>query len=75
MRNLSEKAIEEISSGKTYFGEEAKNLGLVDELGGREKAFGIAAKKAGLKAYKVLDYTKKLKKPRKGILSRLLSEF
>jgi len=75
LRNLSEKAIEEISSGKTYFGEEAKNLGLVDELGGREKAFGIAAKKAGLKAYKVLDYTEKLKKPRKGILSRLLSEF
>lgn len=71
-RNLSEKAIEEISSGESYFGEEAKNLGLVDQLGGKQEAFEIAAKRAGVKAYRLLDYTKKLKKPRRGILARLL---
>jgi ClpP class serine protease len=61
------------------FGQEAKALGLIDELGGGEKAFEIAAKGADIKAYRVLDYTKKVKKPRKGLLlaywsrSRLVS--
>ncbi|MCL5985781.1 MAG: signal peptide peptidase SppA [Actinobacteria bacterium] len=70
-RNLSDEVIGQISSGKTYFGEEAKKIGLVDELGGKEKAFEIAAKKAGLKSYKVLDYTQRFKK--RGLLSRLFS--
>lgn len=68
-RNLSDEVIEQISSGRTYFGEEARKMGLVDELGGKEKALEIAAKKAGLKAYKVLDYTRHLHK--RGLLSRL----
>jgi len=70
-RNLSDEVIEQISSGRTYFGEEAKNVGLVDELGGKDKAFEIAAKKAGLKAYRILDNTQRLRK--RGILSRLFS--
>ena len=70
-RNLSDEVIEQVSSGRTYFGEEAKNVGLVDELGGREKAFEAAAKRAGLKAYRVLDYAQKLKK--RSLLSRLFS--
>jgi len=70
-RNLSDEVIEQISSGRTYFGEGAKNVGLVDELGGKDKAFEIAAKKAGLKAYRILDNTQRLRK--RGILSRLFS--
>jgi protease-4 len=71
-RHLREEVIKEISSGKTYLGQEAKELGLVDELGGREKALEIAAKKANITKYKVVDYAKKLERPRRGILSRLL---
>jgi protease-4 len=74
-RDLKEEVIKEISSGKTYFGQEAKALGLIDELGGKEKAFEIAAKRADIKAYKLLDYTKKLKRPKKGLLARLLESF
>ena len=70
-RQLTEEVIKEISSGKTYLGQEAKELGLVDELGGREKALDIAAKKANITKYKVVDYTKKLQRPRRGILARL----
>jgi protease-4 len=71
-RQLREEVIKEISSGKTYLGKEAKELGLLDELGGREKALEIAAKKANITKYKVVDYAKNLERPRRGILSRLL---
>ena len=41
---MTEEAIEEISSGKTYLDQEAKTLSFIDELGGREKALEIATK-------------------------------
>lgn len=71
-RKLKEEVIKEISSGKTYLGQEAKNLGLVDELGGRERALEIAAKKANITRYKVVDYTKKLERPKRGLLARFI---
>jgi protease IV len=71
-RKLKEEVIKEISSGKTYLGQEAKNLGLIDELGGKEKALEIAARKANITRYKVVDYSKKLERPRRGLLTRLL---
>lgn len=76
-RGLKEDVIKEISSGRTYLGQEAKDLGLVDELGGKEKALEIAAKKADVKSYKVVDYSKKLVKPRRPLrrLFRLLGQF
>ena len=74
-RQLTDEVTEEISSGKTYLGQEAKNLGLVDELGGREKALEIAAKKANITRYRVADYTKKLERPKRWPLARLLGEF
>lgn len=74
-RQLTDEVTNEISSGKTYLGQEAKNLGLVDELGGKEKALEIAAKKANITRYKVIDYTKKLQRPKRWPLARLLGEF
>lgn len=76
-RGLKEDVIKEVSSGKTYLGQEAKDLGLVDELGGKEKALEIAAKKANVKSYKVVDYSKRLVKPIRPLrrLFRLLGQF
>ena len=74
-RQLAEEAIEDISSGKTYLGQEAKKLGLIDELGGREKVLAIAAEKANITRYKVVDYTKKLEKRKRGLLARLFGLF
>lgn len=73
-RQLTEEAIEEISSGKTYLGQEAKNLGLIDEVGGREKALEIVARKANITKFKVVDYSTKLERPKKWPLARLLSK-
>lgn len=70
-RKLSKEGVNSISSGKIFLGKEAKNLGLIDELGGKARALEIAKEKAGLKAYKIIDYSERIRKPG-GLLRRLL---
>jgi len=47
-RKKTEAAIEKIAQGRIWTGRQAKELGLVDELGGLETAFSIARKKANI---------------------------
>jgi len=47
-RNLSEERVRNISNGKIYIGVDAKELGLVDELGTFEDALDIAAREGGI---------------------------
>lgn len=53
-RNMSVEAIEKIAEGRVWTGEAAKELGLVDELGGIEKALQAAAQLAGIENYSVI---------------------
>ena len=55
-RGMSVEAIEKIAEGRVWTGSMAKELGLVDELGGLDKALEIAAQKAGVENYSVLNY-------------------
>ena len=55
------------AEGRVWTGETAKKLGLVDELGGIDKALDIAVKKANLNGYTVVSYPEK-----KDFLSTLL---
>ena len=55
-RGMSVEAIEKIAEGRVWTGAAAKELGLVDELGGLDKALKIAAEKAGVEAYSVISY-------------------
>lgn len=73
-RHLDEQAERKVATGDVYLGEEARALGLIDEFGGKEKAFEIAARNAGVRRYKIADYTRKLERPRKSLLARLLDE-
>ncbi len=58
-RKMSKQAIGKIAEGRVWTGEKAKKIGLVDELGGIDKAIEIAAKKAKVKDYTVLSYPEK----------------
>jgi protease-4 len=49
-RNLPQDRIHELARGRVWTGADAKDNGLVDELGGLELAFELARKKAGLAA-------------------------
>lgn len=58
-RLMSKEAIEKVAEGRIWTGETARELGLVDELGGIDKALEIAVTKAGIEEYTVISYPKK----------------
>lgn len=71
-RKLTEAQIKEISEGKPYLGARAKELGLVDHLGGREKAIEVCKRLAGLREAKIIDYGEAIKRKRdKTILEKI----
>jgi protease-4 len=59
-RKMTLQRLQSLAGGRVWTGAQAKQIGLVDELGGLDKAIEIAASKAKLKpgAYKVAVYPK-----------------
>jgi protease-4 len=59
-RKMSVEKLKSLAGGRVWTGIQAKEIGLVDELGGLDVAIEIAAKKGKLKpgAYKVVVYPK-----------------
>jgi protease-4 len=55
-RNLSVDYVRSIADGRVYTGSDAKDMGLVDELGGLYDAINIAANLAGLKGKPEIVY-------------------
>lgn len=68
-RGMTTEAIEKIAEGRVWTGATAKELGLVDELGGIDKALEIAAQKADIQNYSILHYPDK-----SNLLSSLLDK-
>ena len=54
-RGMTKAAIDSIGQGRVWTGEQAIEKGLVDELGGIEKAIAVAAKLADLNDYKLVE--------------------
>ena len=52
-RGMSVEQLKSYAGGRVWSGIEAKQIGLVDELGGLDRAVMIAAEKAGITDYKV----------------------
>jgi protease-4 len=57
-RNMTVEAVDAIAQGRIWTGTDALELGLVDELGGLTRAIEVAAEKAGLENYKIVNYPK-----------------
>jgi protease-4 len=56
-RKLKREFVEEIAQGRVWSGSEAKQLGLVDELGGLDAAVAFAAEKAKLgTSYRLVEF-------------------
>jgi protease-4 len=69
-RGMDPQRVEEIAQGRVWSGAEAKNIGLVDELGGLDAAIKFAAEKAGLASnYRLVEY------PRQKELIEAIQEF
>ena len=58
-RGISKEELDKIAQGRVWTGSKAKELGLVDELGGLDKALEITIAKAGVDAYTVMNYPAK----------------
>ncbi|MDP2237629.1 MAG: signal peptide peptidase SppA [Bacteroidales bacterium] len=54
-RGLRQSYVDSIGQGRVWTGVDALEIGLVDELGGLEKAIAYAAEKAGLTDYKISE--------------------
>lgn len=53
-RHVTKEYVDSIGQGRVWTGLDAKNLKLVDEIGGLNKAIEIAAKKANLETYRII---------------------
>ncbi|MFN5883979.1 MAG: S49 family peptidase, partial [Bacteroidota bacterium] len=54
-RNLRYEQVDSIAEGRVWSGVDAKRIGLVDELGGLDKALAIAKQKAGIDEYRLIQ--------------------
>ncbi|HNU77189.1 MAG TPA: signal peptide peptidase SppA [Prolixibacteraceae bacterium] len=54
-RKMESAAVDSIGQGRVWSGENALNIGLVDELGGLDKAVEMAADLAGLENYRTVS--------------------
>ena len=59
-RHTTKEAIAKVAEGRVWTGEMAKELGLVDELGGIDKALKIAEAKAGVDNYTLVAYPEQM---------------
>ena len=72
-RKLTEVQVDEIAQGRVWSGIDAKKIGLVDELGGIDKALEIAVSKAKLTEYRVVNLPE-LKDPFEELISSLTDQ-
>ena len=68
-REKLKKHIDDLSGGRIYTGIQAKELGLVDEIGGLNEAIAFAANKVSLK-----DYQLRILPPPKNLFTEVMEE-
>ncbi|MCK5345719.1 MAG: signal peptide peptidase SppA, partial [Candidatus Heimdallarchaeota archaeon] len=57
-RKMTFDEVHKIGQGRIWSGTEAKEIGLVDVIGGLDVAVDIAAEKAGIDNYRIIEYPK-----------------
>jgi len=70
-RGMTKEQVDVIARGRVWTGQDAKRIGLVDELGGLTDAIAYAADKAGIKKPKVLYYPNVKQDPFEDLLEQL----
>jgi len=72
-RKMTKDEIDSIGQGRVWSGVDGKKIGLVDEFGGIKDAIALAAKKAEVKEYKILELPKQ-KNPFEEFVKNLTDE-
>ncbi len=72
-RGRAVAALDSVAQGRVWYGEDALQRGLVDEIGGLDEALAEARRRAGVPAGEKLR-TLELRRPAPGFLQRLIGE-
>lgn len=72
-RGLTKERVQQLARGRVWTGVDAKEVGLVDELGGMSDAIAYAAKQAKIKDVKVLYYPLVKEDPLEALLEQVAS--
>jgi protease-4 len=72
-RNMTVEEVDEIAQGRVWSGTDAKEIGLIDDLGGLDDAIILAAEMAELEEYKILSLPKQ-KDPFQQIMDELMGK-
>lgn len=73
-RKLPRQKVAEIAQGRVWSGEDAKQIGLVDEIGGIEAAINFAGEKASLETWQVEEYPQYKGLNLNSLLAQLLTQ-
>lgn len=73
-RGMSVEQVNAIARGRVWTGEDALKIGLVDEIGGMDKAIAYASKLAGLSKPKVLYYPLQKEDPFGELIEKIQEE-
>ena len=69
-RNIETQEVDKLARGKVYYGNEGKEINLIDIIGNFNDAVDIAAKLGNLEKYQIIEYPKQ-----KTELEKILSSF
>jgi protease-4 len=69
-RGMTEEKVKSLADGRIYSGHQAKELGMVDELGGFDEAVEFTGKQAGIKGKPILVK----ERPKFGFIKEILGE-
>lgn len=69
-RRMTPEQVHEIAQGRVWIGQKALEIGLVDDLGGLDRALSAAAQRAGIEKYRIVEYPA-TKTPLEQILDKL----
>lgn len=72
-RRMTPEQVHEIAQGRVWTGQKAREIGLVDDLGGLDRALSAAAQRAGIEKYRVVEYPA-TKTPLEQILDKLMRQ-
>ncbi len=73
-RNMTVEQVEEIAQGRIWIGAKAKEIGLVDEIGGIDDAIEAAKKLAGITDYNLIEFPKQKASILDGIINNLTEQ-
>ena len=74
-RNLSVAGVNKLATGEVFLGQEAIELNLIDELGGKEEAVNASKRLAGISEAELVKFAEKPNDQRSRVITNTSTKF